>query len=205
MTLNERPYANEADMRRMIALARVRPDDNLHVVDLPYRLSSWALDDPDSIHLWEDAATGELVMWAMLQPPMWTMDIVIGPPDSLRERLRCLTVAQLLHTCAGMRGSSRQNSEEFATVMALRATARRALACQREAAELEAQIDVLVRRIAPAASRWGTPHDLREIALSSAGLRLPAPGISRSITNLGMSVSVCSGSRIESPQRRAES
>jgi transposase len=76
--------------------------------------------------------------------------IVISAPDSLRERLRCLTVAQLLHTCAGMRGSSRQSSEEFATVMALRATARRALACQREAAELEAQIDVLVRRIAPA-------------------------------------------------------
>jgi transposase len=34
--------------------------------------------------------------------------------------------------------------------MALRATARRALACEHEAAELETQIDVLVRRIAPA-------------------------------------------------------
>lgn len=76
--------------------------------------------------------------------------IVVSAPDSLRERLRSLTVAQLLHTCAGMRGSSRQSSEEFATVMALRATARRALACQREAAELQTQIDLLVRRVAPA-------------------------------------------------------
>ncbi len=33
--------------------------------------------------------------------------------------------------------------------MALRATARRAMACEQEAAELEAQIDVLVRWIAP--------------------------------------------------------
>jgi transposase len=34
--------------------------------------------------------------------------------------------------------------------MAMWATARRALACEREAAQLEAQIDALVRRIAPA-------------------------------------------------------
>jgi transposase len=75
--------------------------------------------------------------------------IVVSAPDSLRERLRSLSLAQLLHTCAGLRGSSRQSAEAFATVTALRATARRALACQREAAELETQIDALVRRIAP--------------------------------------------------------
>jgi transposase len=33
--------------------------------------------------------------------------------------------------------------------MALRATARRALACEQEAAELEAQLDALVRQVAP--------------------------------------------------------
>ena len=52
---------------------------------------------------------------------------VVSAPDSLRERLRSLPLGQLLHACAGLRGSSRQNAEEFATVMALRATARRAL------------------------------------------------------------------------------
>ena len=75
--------------------------------------------------------------------------IVVSAPDSLRERLRSLPLAGLLHTCAGLRGSSRQCAEEFATVTALRATARRALACQREAAGLENQIDQLVRRVAP--------------------------------------------------------
>ncbi len=75
--------------------------------------------------------------------------LVISAPDRLRERLRSLTVGHLLSTCAGLRGSSRQNAEEFATVMAMRATARRALSCEQEATELEAQIDALVRRIAP--------------------------------------------------------
>ncbi len=78
----ERQFSGEDDSLRMIALARMRPDDNLHVVDLPYRLSSWALDDPLSIHLWEDATSGNLVMWAMLQPPMWTLDIVVGSAGS---------------------------------------------------------------------------------------------------------------------------
>jgi transposase len=75
--------------------------------------------------------------------------LVTSAPDSLRERLRTLTLGELLHTCAGLRGSARQTAEEFATAMALRATARRALACEDEAAELERQLDALVRRVAP--------------------------------------------------------
>ncbi|MFN2555308.1 MAG: IS110 family transposase [Nitriliruptorales bacterium] len=75
--------------------------------------------------------------------------LVTSAPDSLRERLRSLTLGELLHACAALRGSSRQSAEEFATVMALRSTARRALACAREAMDLETQIDMLVRRIAP--------------------------------------------------------
>ena len=75
--------------------------------------------------------------------------LVISAPDKLRERLRGLTLGQLLDTCAAMRGSARQDAEEFATSMALRATARRALACQDEAAELEVQLAALVRQVAP--------------------------------------------------------
>lgn len=75
--------------------------------------------------------------------------LVTSAPDELRERLRTLTLGRLLDTCAGLRGSSKQSAEVFATVMALRTTARRALACEREAAELEAQIDALVRKVAP--------------------------------------------------------
>lgn len=75
--------------------------------------------------------------------------MVTSAPDPIRDRLRGLTLGELLHACAAMRGSARQSSEAFATTMALRATARRALACEQEAAELTEQIDVLVRRVAP--------------------------------------------------------
>jgi len=75
--------------------------------------------------------------------------LVTSAPDSLRSRLRGLPLGELLRTCAALRGSSRQTAEEFATVTAMRSTARRALACEQEAAELEAQLDTLVRRVAP--------------------------------------------------------
>jgi transposase len=75
--------------------------------------------------------------------------LVTSAPDSLRERLRTLTLGELLRTCAALRGSVHQSAEEFATTMALRATARRALACEDEANELETQLDALVRRLAP--------------------------------------------------------
>lgn len=75
--------------------------------------------------------------------------MVTSAPDAIRERLRSLPLGELLRTCAALRGSARQSAEEFATVTALRSTARRALACEAEAAELEAQLDTLVRRLAP--------------------------------------------------------
>ena len=76
--------------------------------------------------------------------------LVTSAPDNLRQRLRGLPIGELLRTCAALRGSPRQSAEEFATVTAMRATARRALACEREAAELENQIEALVRKFAPA-------------------------------------------------------
>jgi transposase len=75
--------------------------------------------------------------------------LVISAPDSLRERLRILPLGELQRTCAALRGSTRQSSEEFATITALRSTARRALACEQEAAALETQLEDLVRRVAP--------------------------------------------------------
>jgi transposase len=79
--------------------------------------------------------------------------LVTSAPDGLRERLRKLPLRQLLQTCAGLRDSARRSVKESATVLAMRSTARRALACEREAAELEVQLDRLVRRLAPAATR----------------------------------------------------
>ncbi len=75
--------------------------------------------------------------------------LVTSAPDTLRTRLRRLPLAKLLDTCARLRGSARHSSEELATVLALRATARRALACQAEANELEKELLVLVKKTAP--------------------------------------------------------
>jgi transposase len=74
--------------------------------------------------------------------------LVASAPEGVRERLRRLPLGQLL-TCAGLRDSSRRSVEESATVLAMRSTARRALACERVAAGLEVQLDRLVRRLAP--------------------------------------------------------
>ena len=78
--------------------------------------------------------------------------LVISAPDGIRQRLRALPLGQLLRTCAGLRGSMRHTVEESATISALRSTARRAIACEQEATELEAQLATLVRQLAPTCS-----------------------------------------------------
>ncbi len=62
----------------MAALARQCSENNLHVIDLPYRLSSWAFDNPENIRLWVDE-NQQLVAWAALQTPFWTIDYVCHP------------------------------------------------------------------------------------------------------------------------------
>jgi ribosomal protein S18 acetylase RimI-like enzyme len=78
MKISSRSYQDETDKHLMIALARQYPTEHLRVLDLPYRLSSWALDDPQNARLWFDA-DGELVGWAVLQTPWWTIDITCRP------------------------------------------------------------------------------------------------------------------------------
>lgn len=73
-----RSYRDETDQSLMIDLARVFSADHLRVYDLPYRLSSWALDDPQNARLWFDP-DGDLLAWAVLQPPFWTIDITCRP------------------------------------------------------------------------------------------------------------------------------
>jgi len=62
----------------MSALAHHCPENNLHVIDLPYRLSSWAFDNPENVGLWFDE-NEQLVAWATLQTPFWTIDYVCHP------------------------------------------------------------------------------------------------------------------------------
>lgn len=78
MTIILKPYSGEMDRARMLALAREHPAGHAHVVDLPYRLCSWAFDNPANVGLWADA-DGRLMAWAVLQPPFWTVDYAIHP------------------------------------------------------------------------------------------------------------------------------
>lgn len=79
MNIHSRTFSDENDLRAMEALAREFRTNNLHVTDLPYRLSTWALDDPENISLWQDE-TGRLLALAMLQIPLESLDFS-GHPD----------------------------------------------------------------------------------------------------------------------------
>lgn len=75
MSLCQREVTGEPDIQAMMALARACRANALHVVDLPYRLSSWALDQPANVGLWADDQ-GDLLAWAVMQTPFWTIDMV---------------------------------------------------------------------------------------------------------------------------------
>jgi hypothetical protein len=78
MILHFRSYRNHEDKYAMTALAKEFAAEQLHVIDLPYRLSSWSLDEPENIRLWFDE-NERLVGWAVLQTPFWTIDYVCHP------------------------------------------------------------------------------------------------------------------------------
>lgn len=78
MQIGFREFSGEGDKQAMVFLVRTCTDSALHFEDLPYRLSSWALDDPDNVGLWTDAEE-QLVGWVVLQTPFWTIDYVCHP------------------------------------------------------------------------------------------------------------------------------
>jgi len=71
------------DFPKMIELANRFKQSTFHVSDLPYRFSSWALDNPTNASLWFNAE-GDLVAWAVIQSPWWTVDLAINPQFSNR-------------------------------------------------------------------------------------------------------------------------
>jgi mycothiol synthase len=101
----KRAFQDEKDKQRMSALVHQFPADNLHVADLPYRLSSWAFDEPDNVGLWFDDR-GRLVAWTVLQTPFWAIDYACNP--NVEDRLHSQILAwaddrarQLLNTPSG--------------------------------------------------------------------------------------------------------
>lgn len=70
-------YHGLDDRQRMLELVWHSPARHAHVVDLPYRLCSWAMDDPSNIGLWVND-DGALLAWAVMQAPFWTIDFGMG-------------------------------------------------------------------------------------------------------------------------------
>jgi transposase len=66
--------------------------------------------------------------------------LVVTAPERLRSRLRGLSTTQLTRQASRLRLSAAQPIEDQATVRAMRACARRAIACGQEADELEAEL-----------------------------------------------------------------
>ncbi len=84
--------------------------------------------------------------------------LIVTAPDGLRERLRDLTIAQLVRRAVRWR-IGRTNGPSEAARLAIRAVARRYLDLMREVKELDAQLQPLVRGVAPdllAAKGWGS-------------------------------------------------
>jgi transposase len=76
--------------------------------------------------------------------------LVVTAPEGMRDQLRHLESDELLARCARLRTGPSPSTEHRATIMALRCTARRALACEAEAADLESAIELLVEHEGPA-------------------------------------------------------
>lgn len=75
--------------------------------------------------------------------------LVVTAPDAIRDRLRGLSAAMLLRRCAALRVRTDWPVDVQATVTALRSTARRVLALEAEAEELQRAISAIVTRVAP--------------------------------------------------------
>lgn len=94
--------------------------------------------------------------------------LIVVSPEPLRAELRPLTRARLLARCASLRCVRGREPQLHATKLALRACARRVLAATSEARELEAEITLLLRELAPQllAERGVGPISAAEIVIS---------------------------------------
>lgn len=75
--------------------------------------------------------------------------LLITAPDGLRRHLRRSSPDERIVRCARLRTRAQHSVEHRATVIALRSTARRIMALEQEANDLESQIQPIVSRLAP--------------------------------------------------------
>jgi len=76
--------------------------------------------------------------------------VIVTAPEPLREQLRTLPLGKLLDRCSRLRRSATATADELATRLVLRSLARRIQAATIEADELEQELLIHVRALAPA-------------------------------------------------------
>src|SRR5579864_8445654 len=64
-------------IEKIAAFVYANPHGFSHLIDLPYRLSSWSLEDPANLRLWE--TDGKIRAIGMLQIPWAELDYVYLP------------------------------------------------------------------------------------------------------------------------------
>lgn len=64
-------------LTRIAEFIYAHPQGFPHLVDLPYRLSSWSLENPDNLRIWE--AEGQIQAIGMVQLPWFALDYVCLP------------------------------------------------------------------------------------------------------------------------------
>jgi mycothiol synthase len=74
MSLIQRPIALPKDRDALLDIIHQEPAQHPHVIDLPYRLSSEALDQEANGAIWLDDA-GRAHAWVILQHPFWAIDL----------------------------------------------------------------------------------------------------------------------------------
>lgn len=75
--------------------------------------------------------------------------VIVTAPDELRSELRGLSQTRLIERCSRLRRSSGRTPDELAATLVLRTLARRVRSATEEAAELQTEILVHVRALAP--------------------------------------------------------
>ena len=75
--------------------------------------------------------------------------LVVTAHEELRHQLRGLRTDELVTRCARLRTSPSHSAEHRATVIALRHTARRALALEAEANDLQSELEAIIARVVP--------------------------------------------------------
>jgi transposase len=93
--------------------------------------------------------TRENAMRARTKAICQLKDLVVCAPENLRRTLHALPTTALVQRCARLRSKATDSVELRYTILALQTTARRVVALETEAAELEAQLEPLIRQAAP--------------------------------------------------------